>query len=415
MPQSKGIITPVLRYWGFSKHPFDDFILKGNTLSLFVDREDEVFSLQNALTTRLVAVYGSQGVGKSTFLRKTKEALEKTDTAVVYIQMTGTTEHALYREILAGILKSIIEGKIAISKLKINVKNELERLEKSIRYARETSFGANMIATGTVKEISQTDIEQHTEDTSRKAICDIITHKTNPFVVIVDDLERVKLFAESDEQYCRFISGFSRTVDEVFSDQGVCFVVSLDEEFVAKIDKNLPDDNGEISFSFGDLIRIPTFNPEYVLEIIRVRLKDSSWKKDVSDFITEEAFWCLCLASEGHPRKLLSVLRAAMELVAKNKGSRIIEKEVILSAANKRKRRVDEKDYQIIMYLQNKGPSSASDTEFQKSVCLTRVPLSERIKTLSSKVYLENSRIQSGSSIKDIISLPKVTMLTIPT
>ena len=408
---AKRIITPVLKYWGFLEHPFDDYILKGEKLSLFVNREDEIFSFQNALTTRLIGVYGSQGVGKSTFLRRAKEELDNDGMPVVYIQMTGTTEDALYREILSGILKTILIGKLSVEKsLKINAKLELERLEKSIRFARESTVGANMIATGTVTEIKQSDIQQHTEETSCRKIHEIIKHKQNPFVVIVDDLERVKLFAESDEQYSRFISGFARTVDESFSDKGVCFAVSLDEGFVSKIAKNLPDEEGSISFSFGDLIRIPTFKPNHALDIIRARLKEASWKKKFSDFITEEAFWCLYIATSGHPRRLLAVLRAAMEIVAKNTAAKIVDKKIISEAINKKNEKLDEKDMLILGYLQKNGPSSASDEAMQKQVGLTRPALSDRLKLLKTRVYLENVRILSGNTFKEAYSIVPVSM-----
>lgn len=106
------IITPVLKYWGFRKHPFDDYILKGQSLNLFVDREDELHRLHNALSNRLTGIYGSQGVGKSSFLRKFGEVLENYSLAVAYVHLTGTTEKALYREILTTILRCHANGKI---------------------------------------------------------------------------------------------------------------------------------------------------------------------------------------------------------------------------------------------------------------------------------------------------------------
>ena len=411
MSTSKGIITPVLKFWGFSEHPFDDYILKGEKLSLFVNREDEVYSFHNALTNRLIGVYGSQGIGKSTFLRRAKEELENSGMPVIYIQMTGTTEQALYREILSGILKTILLGKISLDKsLKLNAKLELERLEKSIRFARESSFGAKMIATGTLKEIKQSDIQQHTEETSCRKIHEIIKHKQNQFIVIVDDLERVKLYSESDEQYSRFISCFSRTIDESFSDKGVCFALSLDEGFVSKIAKNLPDDEGSISFSFGDLIRIPAFKPSHVLELIRVRLKEASWKRKLSEFITEEAFWCLYVATSGHPRRLLAVLRAAMEIVAKNGKTHLLDKETIIEAINKKNEKLDEKDILIISYLQKNGAGSASDDAMQKEVGLSRSVLNDRLKLLKDRIHLESSKISSGKAYKEAYSIAPISM-----
>jgi hypothetical protein len=35
---AKTIITPVLKFWGFERHPFDDLVLRGDGLDLFIDR-----------------------------------------------------------------------------------------------------------------------------------------------------------------------------------------------------------------------------------------------------------------------------------------------------------------------------------------------------------------------------------------
>ena len=300
------IITPVLKYWGFRKHPFDDNILKGQSLNLFVDREDELHRLHNALSNRLTGIYGSQGVGKSSFLRKFEEVLENNSLAVAYVHLTGTTEKALYREILATILRCHTNGKIkTYRKIKLDSKRELERVEFSIRIARESEIGAAAVVKGGYKELKEKQADPHTEESARLLIKDIIANTRTAFVVIVDDLERMKHFLENDEAYFRFITAFARTVDESFSDESIAFIVSLDRHFVGRIGLESPGKQGTVSFSFGELVELLSFQPQQLLELIRKRLNDRKWTKTLNDFISIDAFWVLITATGGHPRSCL--------------------------------------------------------------------------------------------------------------
>ncbi len=45
---SKTIITPVLKFWGFKRHPFGGQVLRGQDLELFVDRETEVRQMRSS-------------------------------------------------------------------------------------------------------------------------------------------------------------------------------------------------------------------------------------------------------------------------------------------------------------------------------------------------------------------------------
>lgn len=403
------IITPVLKYWGFKQNPFDDYILTDKLLNLFVNREDELHELHNALSNRLSAVYGCQGVGKSSFLRKFSQVIKDSGPSYVYVHMTGTTENALYREILAAILRCHIDGSIKTKrKLKLDSRRELERVEYSIRSAREAEFGANLVFKGTFKEVTEKQIDQHTEDSARLLIRNIMSNTKSAFVVIVDDLERVKLFIEDEERYFRFISAFARTIDELFSHPGVAFVLSLDENFINRIDQNLPADEGAISFSFGELVELKSFPPEHLMQMIRTRLKKRGWKKSIGSFITQDAFWILAVVTGGHPRRTLAILRSAMEYVERNGKSKKLDVICIKAALKKRKEALDEKDGRIIKFLSTIGPRSASDKDIQEKVGLTRKPLLDHLKSLENKIGLQVSQTITGKTTKDVYSMPEI-------
>jgi len=405
------IKTPVLEYWGFKKHPFDDYILRDKRLSLFVNREDELHQLHNSLSNRLTGVYGSQGVGKSSFLRKFEQILRKSGLSVAYVHLTGTTERALYREILAAILTCHIEGSIkTLKKLKLNSKRELDRVEFSIRLTRESELGAEAVLKGSIKESTEKSIEPHTEESARALTRDIINNTKTAFVIIVDDLERMKHFMEDDAAYFRFISSFARTVDESFSDESVAFVVSLDEDFVSRLAPDFSNVQGAISFSFGELQELRCFEPQQLVELIKKRLEEVKWSKSLTEFITNDAFWTLLITTGGHARRSLAVLRAAMEYVERNKKQKKLDTECVRAGMATRGEIIDDKDLTIVQFLTEFGPHSASDEDFQKSVGLTRKRLSEHLKTLSEQIGLKITKAATGTTTKDLFSLPEIQL-----
>jgi Cdc6-like AAA superfamily ATPase len=403
------ITTPVLEYWGFKQHPFDDYILRGKRLNLFVNREDELHQLHNSLSNRLTGVYGSQGVGKSSFLRKFEQILRKSGLSVAYVHLTGTTEKALYREILSTILSCHIEGSIKTTrKMKLNSKRELERVEFSIRLTKESELGAAAILKGSLKESTEKQIDPHTEESARALIRDIILNTRTAFVVIVDDLERMKHFLDGDAAYFRFISSFARTVDESFSDESVAFVVSLDEGFVSRLATNPSNAQGTISFSFGELAQLKCFKPQQLVKIIKKRLNGVKWQKALTEFISIDAFWTLVIATGGHARRSLAVLRAAMEYVERNKKQKKIDIECIKEGMARRGEIIDDKDLSIVQFLSDSGPHSASDKDFQNVVGLTRKPLLDRLKILTSLISLKITKEATGTTTKDLYSLPEI-------
>jgi len=401
------IITPVLKYWGLREHPFEDYVLKGETLRLFTGRDYELNKLVNALTNRLNGLYGARGVGKSSFLHKFEKTVIQDGLPVVYVSMSGITEKALYREILAELLKAIQKEQIKINrKYKVNAKDELERLENSIKETNESEVGGQLVFKGGKKEAKEKSLRIHDEESAVKLIHNIINNSQTAFVVIVDDLERVEHIIDNDNAYVRFISGVARTIDESFSRQGIAFVVSLDEKFAEKVKQDLH--NGEGAFSFGTLVGLPSFNPQETIKLIGVRLRDKKWSKNIAEFIDEDAFWLLMLSTSGHPRKMFALLRNSMEYVEFKKKKLKLDLEIIKHNLDEPTKDYDDKDLEILKYLSDKGAASASDIAFQRKVGLSRKPLAERLKTLKDKLQLNCNKQAIGNTVKDIYSLPTV-------
>lgn len=417
---AKTIITPVLRFWGFERHPFDDLVLRGDDLKFFIDREAEVRRLQNALSHPLCGVFGAQGVGKSSVLNKLVELTLKEGHAVVTVQMTGTSENLLYREILAATLREIKAGNIKVaSKLGLKVDEELERVQNSIRYissveaAGEVGWKAllNLAVKTGIKKEEERELAKHTEETAVELVRDIAHHAKEAFVVVIDNLERAKYILNTKDAYFRFITKFAQTVDTTFSELGVPFVVSLDQSFPDRIDGFLPGAEEAYSFSFGQLVEIKTFPPAEFMKIINKRLGYRNWRGTVADFIELEAFWALMLATAGHPRRAFAVLREAMELIAAKNGKKQIRLEHLRTAIDECGETLAETDLRIFQFLAAQGPHSSSDDKFMKAVGIGRTQLRTRLGELAAKGLLALTQEISGTAKKDVYGVKDLNLI----
>lgn len=411
---AKSIITPVLKFWGFERHPFDDLVLRGDDLKLFIDRETEVRRLQNALSNALCGVFGAQGVGKSSVLNRLTDLTRLEGYPVATVQMTGTSENLLYREILAAILREIRDGQIKVlTKLGLKAERELERVESSIKYtssveaAGEAGLKAffNLATRVGLKKSEEHELPQHTEDTASALIREIALHKKDPFVVVIDNLERAKFLLNNEDAYFRFVTKFAQTIDSAFSEAGVAFVVSLDQTFVDHIDGQLPGAEEAYSFSFGQLVEIGAFSPGDFFKIISKRLGSRGWPDRPEDFIDRDAFWGLMLATSGHPRRAFAVLREAMELIAAKKAKKFIALEIMRKAAANCWEKLDETDIRIFQFLAKNKPHSSSDKPFIDTVRIGRAQLRTRLAELEKKGLLGTTEEISGSTKKDVYFL----------
>jgi hypothetical protein len=151
--------------------------------------------LQNSLSHSLCGVFGTQGVGESSVLNKLVVLKLKEGCAVATVQMTGTSENLLYREILAAILREIKAGNVKVAaKLGLKADQELERVLSSIKYTSSVEASGeagwkalfNLAVKTGIKSQQEREVAQHTEDTAVEFIRDIAQHKKERFVVVID-------------------------------------------------------------------------------------------------------------------------------------------------------------------------------------------------------------------------------------
>ena len=130
------------------------------------------------------------------------------------------------------------------------------------------------------------------------------------------------------------------------------------------------------------------------------------YKGSLSRFIHEDAFWSLVLATAGHPRKALSVLREAMTYIAHNKKELVLDQEALRYAIRKCGGTVDKKDLVILTYIKKQNGASASDKGLLSATGLSRRPLGARLQSLTSEIGLKTK--QMGQAGKVIYYLPEL-------
>ncbi len=405
---NKYIMTPALRYWGFEKSPFEDATLQNETMDLFVGRERELNAVHNSLNSRLTGVYGTQGVGKSSFLIKLCGKIRK-NTPVIYVR-TGLSEKTIYREILEELLENIKSKSLKTEGYKLDVKLELKRLRASISRTRSSEIGGKAVIYGKIEEQSTENLEPHTEQSASKLLREVLEHLKTSLAIVIDDLERLSTAFDSDSKYLKFIFGFARHVGDFFNLPGIPFIVSLDDRVIEEASKRTGDSENTLSLSFGRLKRLSNFSPKELVLFIKKRLEYAGTEKEkpVGDFIEEDAFLALIGGTQGHPRLTLRVLQTAIEFVEFKKLSKCLTKKAILEGLKENNLSIDDTDMKIVSHLAQSGSLSLADEKFIKDVFgISSEAIRIRLKKLKKNIGLKVKKEPAGkTSSKDVYELP---------
>jgi type II secretory pathway predicted ATPase ExeA len=400
-------ITPVVRFWKLTRNPFLDTPLSGSRLSLFSCRDEEIADLLDGLDSPLIGVYGSLGVGKTSFLNKAADVLRKDHYLVVYADLGHCSHENLYCELLRILL---MESKKRTFKLKsgvVAVDKELSRLGAKVTSTRTSTVGARAILKGEITEGQSTETSRHTEESAQELVRLILESVQSRLVVLMDDIERIKyVLDDQDAGYLRSVAGFTTAFKDL-SNNLVSLVITLDDHFAKLVEDERKKGDGAFSYSFGEFIELPNFSPQELTKALSVRLKDAGWTAGLEGFIDDEAFWLLAAATAGHPRKVFNVLRQAMRFVSRQKRQRVVDREALVHGLNKTRNPIDDTNAAIISYLRDTGGASPSNDAFHKAVGLKRNALLDRLKALQPRIALEVNKV-SPKSGKQEYSLPRL-------
>jgi hypothetical protein len=404
------IRTKTMEFWGFSTHPFADNILRGNALRLFVGRQDELYDVEDALGhSRVVGVHGSLGVGKSSFLHKLREKLERGQLAVAMVHLTADSQATMYREILAEVLTLCKCGVLSLKRsAKVNIGQEIRRLEASTSETWSSDIGAKLVGLGAdVKGSKTTQVQSHTESSALTMTVRIFDAVKKPVVVILDDFEKLQYEAGGQpKDYFSALSRFVATLEERMNRENVSFVVSLDEQFTS-LARASATRGGAFSYSLNDLKELRNLSPHHLVEFIKIRLRAAGWRKGLAEFLPLNAFWALSIASDNHPRRVLRILAEAVKAVAKKRRKAQLSFDVIVNASQRVGEKMDERTMRIVEYLGRGRGASESDEAFLKAVGLrSRSALSKRLSQIADSLGLVVTREPSGKTFKVVYSLP---------
>jgi len=416
------IPTPTLRFWGFKEHPFADNILRDELMPLFVDREDELSQVQDALgRSRVVGVHGNLGVGKSSFLHKLRKILIEEGIPVAYVHLNADSEDTLYRELLTELLILLEGGSLPVKRMAgFRTEEEAQRLHASVASSRGADFGAKLAGIGgKFVEDRTVSVEAHTESSARESIRRIFDALKGPLVVVFDDFEKLRYEASGKTRdYFPILSRFVSTLEELLNRKQVSFVLSMDNQVEGLLEKEQKK-GGQFAFSLNHLCRIPNLTLDHLWKLVAVRLKAHGWKAKTSGFMTDAAVYGLAIASANHPRKAVNILAEAMWVVANRKGAkeRVVDDEAVRDGAARARLPMDEKDWRAVEYLLEHGESANDDDALRQHLGYKRsknktgyhTSVDRKLNAVAASLRLEFQEITSGNTTKKVLRLPKVT------
>ena len=417
------IRSKTLKYWGFHEHPFADNILRGGLLKLFVNRETELSDVEDALGhSRIVGVYGGLGVGKSSFLQRLKQALNNDGYPVAYLHLTADSEETLYREMLAEVLVLILAKELRLKRITgFKAKDEAARIVASVSKSRGSNFGGKFLSLigGDFKENKQTQIDAHTEASARGTLKTIFDGLKSPLIVVLDDFEKLRYQSSGKHRdYFPILSRFIGTLEEVFNHKEVSFVVSMDNHVESLIEKSRKEKEA-FAFSLNSLIKLPNLELTHLRDFLKVRLKAHGWKQKVGQFIKQDAFLALALASGTNPRWIVRIMAEAMKLAADRKrNTKQIDLRIMKDACEKAGNPLDAKDWIVVSHILKGGEGSASHDALRKALGFKKpkradgyhASVERRLKTVAASFRLDFDEVPTGTTKKNVLRIRVVKL-----
>jgi len=379
---------------------------------MFVDREDEIFDVEDALAySRVVGVHGTLGVGKSSFLRKLSDRITTQGHALAFVHLTADSRESFYREMLRQVLLACKDGTIVLKRGHgVDIHDELVLLDTSITDTLGSALEGGVIAAkGKIDKSRATRKDSHTESTAIQILAHVFANLKGKLIVILDDFEKLQYASSSTSgDYLPLLSRFVSTLEDRLSHDSVSFVVSLDDQFTVLADQTKKR-GGAFAFSLNALVQLRNFSPQRVIDLIDARLRHVGWKKSVFDFIPLESFWALSLASQNHPRRILRILAESMKIITKHKRPMRIDSSTLSEAALATEDFIDDRDLQIIYHLAQFGGASESDRAFLKALGFkSRSAISRRLSHLQDAIHLQTQKVRSGRTQKIVYLLPEL-------
>lgn len=368
------IRTKTLKFWKLNKHPFRDDALDEHTMGLFVGRQKALDDLIDAVAhSKLIGIYGTLGAGKSSFLRRLRKELAAEKLANGYVHYSADSENTLFRELLAEVLFLYHKKTLKLKKgTDISIKDELLRMNATVAVAKGANFGGKIkplvgeIGGDFTEETTKT-YAPHDEDSARSSVQILLESANQPVVLILDDFEKLRYETSGETRdYFSILSRFATTLEGFQGEHELVFIASMDDLVIEHV-KATQKRKGHFAFSMNHLYELPHLPVDEIVDLIRARLKSVGYRMRISNFLTQEAFWALIIASGRNTRLVIKLMAEAMKHCANRGSDHLISIKDMKFAALDCKVTIDEKALTVATYLSEHKETSAYDDKLREA------------------------------------------------
>jgi dethiobiotin synthetase len=346
----------------------------------------------------VIGITGTNGIGKTTFLRKVQHDIETQGIQTIYFSPL-VPETSLFREFAKTLLFYALAKKVRLDDLsESKIIEHLHRFNCRVSVEESSEGGIDWkIFTGKLVKKTEKNYEQYNEDSAISLIVKILKSLTAFCVIFIDDMETMKHTISDSDIYIRKMMYLARFLRGQFLQDNTCFICSLDKEFYKAIQEETSKrtDSGSLSFYFNDIETLENLSTQELRQLILSRLQAAGYSKSLNQFITSDAFIALSLATERHPRKILRVIEAALIEGAINKVT-CIDLTTILTAIKQQRFTYDEINFKILQYISEKSKTSSIDKGLHKTTNLKERQLRERLSVLLLQQMLSVQEERTG-------------------
>ena len=352
------------RHFGLGKDPFTTSSLQARDLDCFVGRVALLGRLTSSiLSLSNVGIAGEAGAGKSSLMRLLES---RVPAAYNRVSVCVPLDDATY--FLSEVLREIQVAAPAVPGVRwaeLGRRLEKEALSKNAIFS---------------------------------LIKSIVSRSRKPFVVFVDDLEKVK------GDRVRHLTRSERTLQlleelkPLLELHRAAFVVSLQEEFYSKV--NLVVKEGAdptVLGLFKNVVLVEKFTDPEMREILAARLRGAGSKAKPEEFLEPEALTLALSMAGGNARRFLYLLSEGMYRGYARGGARV-EFQDLFEALNEHLK-LDLVCKKLLYFLAKSGRAVASNPDLQAFMGLDMISIARRLEILTKNRLAEIVDYAEGTKV----------------
>jgi energy-coupling factor transporter ATP-binding protein EcfA2 len=352
------------RHFGLTVDPFTTLALQKHNLDYFIGREALIDRLSSALfSLGNVGVAGEPGMGKSSILQVLQNRVPSSYHRIS-IGVPLDDAHYLLSELLREILVEVpkVPG--------LNLKEISRRVEE----------------------------EALSKNTLLSLIKSIAARSKKPFLVFVDDLEKIKgdrvQHLTRSERTLQLLEELKPLLE--LANFG--FVISLQEEFYAKVGLVVKEGaEPTVLGLFKNIVLVERFTVQELRQLLNLRLGRAGFKGGAESFLEPEALTLSLALADGNPRRFLYLLSEGMYRGFVRRGERV-EFQDLFEAVNEHLK-LDLVCKKLLYFLAKSGRAVASNSDLQAFMGLDMISISRRLEVLTKNRLAEMVDVADGMKV----------------